>query len=134
MNQRKNRDTSYTARLESINEQVKQPSDGSLNTAYLCAEIRKAVPEDTIFAIEAVTNAVLVADHLRAHIPGSFINCGGGGLGWSGGGALGIKLASEALEGPGKRNSFAKLLATAHIFSAFQRASTGWQHATRYRF
>lgn len=33
---------------------------------------------------------------------GSWVNCGGGGLGWSGGGALGIKLATEAQEGAGK--------------------------------
>ncbi|KAG8414560.1 hypothetical protein J3459_014274 [Metarhizium acridum] len=37
-----------------------------------------------------------------AHLPGSWINCGGGGLGWSGGAALGIKLATEAESPPGR--------------------------------
>jgi thiamine pyrophosphate-dependent acetolactate synthase large subunit-like protein len=37
----------------------------------------------------------LVADQIRPTLPGSWLNCGGGGLGWSGGAALGIKLASE---------------------------------------
>ena len=52
-------------------------------------------PGDTIWAIEAVTNTVFVHEGIRPTLPGSWINCGGGGLGWSGGGALGIKLASE---------------------------------------
>lgn len=67
--------------------------DGQYNVSYLCAAIRKAVPEDTVFAIEAVTNTVFVADQIFACMPGTWLNCGGGGLGWSGGGALGIKLA-----------------------------------------
>lgn len=53
------------------------------------------MPRDTIFAIEAVTQTAFVADNIQATFPGSWINCGGGGLGWSGGGALGIKLASD---------------------------------------
>ncbi|EEY16660.1 acetolactate synthase [Verticillium alfalfae VaMs.102] len=40
-----------------------------------------------------------VACSCRNLHPGSWINCGGGGLGWSGGGALGIKLASAAENG-----------------------------------
>ena len=55
------------------------------------------MPDDTVFAVEAVTNSVLVADQVRPTGPGQWINCGGGGLGWSGGGALGIKLAVDAL-------------------------------------
>lgn len=42
-----------------------------------------------------MTNAAFVADQVQATIPGTWINCGGGGLGWSGGGALGIKLATD---------------------------------------
>jgi hypothetical protein len=68
----------------------------------LCQLIRKIVPKDTIFAIEAVTNTPFVADNIQATLPGSWINCGGGGLGWSGGASLGIKLASEQENGPGK--------------------------------
>lgn len=73
---------------------IAQPAeDGSYDVSYLTAAIRKAVPVDTVFAIEAVTNSILVANQIQASLPGSWINCGGGGLGWSGGGALGIKLA-----------------------------------------
>ena len=83
----------YSRRLSNI-QQLAQPSnDGNYNISYLTAAIRRAVPEDTVFAIEAVTSTVFVADQVQPHIPGTWINCGGGGLGWSGGGALGIKLA-----------------------------------------
>lgn len=69
--------------------------DGSYNTAFLASVARKACPNDTIWAIEAVTNAMTISEQVQATIPGSWINCGGGGLGWSGGGALGIKLAVD---------------------------------------
>ena len=83
----------HSERLGSIQALAQPSDDGTYNISYLTAAIRKAVPEDTVFAIEAVTCTVFVADQIQARIPGTWINCGGGGLGWSGGGALGIKLA-----------------------------------------
>lgn len=68
-------------------------------TGYLCRRLRELCPEDTIWVIEAVTNTVFVHDNLAPTLPGSWINCGGGGLGWSGGAALGIKLASDTIAG-----------------------------------
>lgn len=94
--------TSHQKLLKTISDAAKPKDDGSFGTGYLCHELRKIVPKDTIFAIEAVTNTGFVADNIQATIPGSWINCGGGGLGWSGGGSLGIKLASEFENGPGK--------------------------------
>lgn len=93
---------SHQARLTNIRQMAQPEEDGSFGTAHLCQTLRKIVPEDTIFAIEAVTNTAFVADNIQPNLPGSWINCGGGGLGWSGGGALGIKLASEDANGPGK--------------------------------
>jgi thiamine pyrophosphate-dependent acetolactate synthase large subunit-like protein len=93
---------SHQARLTNF-EQLAQPKeDGSFGTGHLCRTLRRIVPEDTIFAVEAVTNTGFVADNIQPILPGSWINCGGGGLGWSGGGALGIKLASEYENGAGK--------------------------------
>lgn len=86
----------HSKRMEIIRDLAKPGDNGNYNVSYLTAAVRKAVPSDTIFAIEAVTNTVFVADQIQATLPGSWINCGGGGLGWSGGGALGIKLATEA--------------------------------------
>lgn len=72
------------------------PGVTSFNASLLCKTLKDLAPSDTVFAIEAVTNSVLIADQVRATLPGQWINCGGGGLGWSGGGALGIKLAVDA--------------------------------------
>lgn len=83
----------HAKRLSVIHDLAAPDDSGNFNVSYLAAAVRKAVPADTIFAIEAVTCSTFVADQIQASLPGSWINCGGGGLGWSGGGALGIKLA-----------------------------------------
>lgn len=93
---------SHSKRLSDIITATEPKSDGTFGTGHLCRTLRKLVPEDSIFAIEAVTNTLFVADNIQATLPGSWINCGGGGLGWSGGGAMGIKLASEYENGVGK--------------------------------
>lgn len=93
---------SHSRKLADIAKAAEPKSDGTFGTGYLCRTVRKLVPQDSIFAIEAVTNTLFVADNIQATLPGSWINCGGGGLGWSGGGALGIKLASEFENGAGK--------------------------------
>jgi thiamine pyrophosphate-dependent acetolactate synthase large subunit-like protein len=81
--------------LDSIAAKAEPLADGSFGTGHLCRRLRELCPSDTIWAIEAVTNTVFVHDNLQPTVPGSWINCGGGGLGWSGGGALGIKVATD---------------------------------------
>ncbi|EMD94618.1 hypothetical protein COCC4DRAFT_147855 [Bipolaris maydis ATCC 48331] len=85
---------SYQERIQILDERAKLTD--KLSTAYVCSTIRKHLPQDTIYAVEAITNHTIVADQVRATIPGQWIHCGGGGLGWSGGGALGIKMAADA--------------------------------------
>lgn len=93
----------YRDRVEAITTLAKPLEDGSFGTSHLCQALREKCPSDTLWAIEAVTNTQFVHDNLRPTVPGSWINCGGGGLGWSGGGALGMKLAADsAAGGPGK--------------------------------
>jgi len=92
----------HQKRISGITEMAKPKDDGSFGTGYLCHMLREFAPKDTIWAVEAVTNTAFVADNIQATLPGSWINCGGGGLGWSGGGALGIKLATDYENGPGK--------------------------------
>lgn len=94
---------SYHERIHMLDE-LARPSD-ALTTDFVCSTVRKSLPQDTIFAVEAVTNTITVHDQVRATIPGQWINCGGGGLGWSGGGALGIKLAADA-EDQGRRKRY----------------------------
>jgi thiamine pyrophosphate-dependent acetolactate synthase large subunit-like protein len=94
----KKRQESYTARWSQPKELAKlpeNPQQSAIDPHVLGGQIRAAVPKDTIFAIEAVTLSIFIADQIAPVLPKSWINCGGGGLGWSGGGALGIKLASD---------------------------------------
>lgn len=91
------RQEKYQRLIKSLDDKCTlPPSATSFNASFLCRKLRELVPNDTVFAVEAVTNSILIADQIRATIPGQWINCGGGGLGWSGGGALGIKLALDA--------------------------------------
>lgn len=85
----------HQKKLESIAKEAVVDEKGHFGTPYLCSQLKKLCPNDTIWAIEAVTQTGFVADQIQATLPGSWINCGGGGLGWSGGGALGIKLAAD---------------------------------------
>lgn len=100
------RDEEYLKRRQEISDLAALPDGGDdamLNVSYLMAQVRKGCPADTIWAIESVTLTHPVSDQIAATLPNSWINCGGGGLGWSGGGALGIKLASDVKNGgPGK--------------------------------
>jgi thiamine pyrophosphate-dependent acetolactate synthase large subunit-like protein len=90
---------SYMRKLNAIAAQAVPNSDGSFGCGCLISSLRKACPIDTIWVIEAVTNTFTVADQLQATLPGSVFSSGAGGLGWSGGAALGIKMASESLHG-----------------------------------
>jgi thiamine pyrophosphate-dependent acetolactate synthase large subunit-like protein len=96
---------SHAKRVEAFKKLAAPPEDPSFapSSSYLCSQLREACPKDTIYCIEAVTNSMFVSDQLQVDEPGHWLNCGGGGLGWSGGASLGIKLASDAENGgPGK--------------------------------
>ncbi|KIW15888.1 hypothetical protein PV08_05938 [Exophiala spinifera] len=109
----------YVSRWKALAEDRKQalskaaklaapPTHDSLppSTSYLCSELRKKCPRDTIWTVEAVTNAMFVYDQLQVDEPGHLVNGGGGGLGWSGGGTLGVKLASDWLAGGPNKGNF----------------------------
>ena len=73
----------HNKRITTIRELAVPGKDDHYNASYLTAAIRKAVPEDTMFAIEAVTSTRFVAEtryhHISPRLPGTWINCGGGG-------------------------------------------------------
>ncbi|KAL4820276.1 hypothetical protein BDW67DRAFT_181349 [Aspergillus spinulosporus] len=103
------REEAFRKTRQAINELAVTPAggpDAALNASYLLSEIRKTLPLDTIWAIESVTLTPIVSDQIAATLPNSWINCGGGGLGWSGGAALGIKLATDAQAGGGNKGKF----------------------------
>ncbi|KAJ6105111.1 acetolactate synthase [Penicillium sp. IBT 18751x] len=95
---------SHARKLEAIASDAEPKPDGSFGCGFLISQVRRACPIDTIWVIEAVTNTFTVADQLRATLPGSVFSSGAGGLGWSGGAALGIKMAMDFRHG--KKGNF----------------------------
>ncbi|KZL86978.1 thiamine pyrophosphate enzyme, partial [Colletotrichum incanum] len=88
---------SHDAYIQELNGLAASPADDLLYPTihYLASQLRILCPEDTVWTIEAVTNAMPIYNQLRVDKPGHLINCGGGGLGWSGGATLGVKLAKN---------------------------------------
>ena len=87
-------------RLASLTALATPRSSGKITVHHVGAAVKSSVPADTVFVIEAVTSAIHISDQLQTSVPGSWLNCGGAGLGWSGGAALGVRLALEATGQP----------------------------------
>jgi acetolactate synthase-1/2/3 large subunit len=68
-------------------------ADGAINPQYLCAEIGRSIGPDDIVLNEAIRNTLAVFNQIPRSQPGTVIGLAGGGLGFSGGTALGVKLA-----------------------------------------
>lgn len=66
---------------------------GAINPHYLCALLGEQLDADTIVVNEAIRNTPAVLAQLPRTRPGTLFANGGGGLGYSGGVALGVKLA-----------------------------------------
>ncbi|PVI02989.1 thiamine pyrophosphate enzyme [Periconia macrospinosa] len=99
---------SHSQKLDALAALAAPPSDETQpsHTSYLAALLRKSCPRDTIWCPEAVTNAIPICEQLQVDEPGHLVNGGGGGLGWSGGGTIGVKLASDFLAGGPNKGSF----------------------------
>ncbi|KUL83991.1 hypothetical protein ZTR_07079 [Talaromyces verruculosus] len=69
--------------------------DAPSTVDYLLHTLRSIVPDDTYFVSDSVTNQVLLSEQLRFTRPGSHLTKGGSGLGWAGGAAIGVKLATK---------------------------------------
>jgi thiamine pyrophosphate-dependent acetolactate synthase large subunit-like protein len=94
----------YTARKESLAVQHKKRQDlveslprlddyETLDAHNIGRLLRECLPNDTTFVVEAVTGSTLIADQLQPSRPGSWVNCGATGIGWSNGAALGVRMA-----------------------------------------
>lgn len=68
-------------------------TDDAIPGEYVVACIRRHVDESTIVMSEGISHYHTICDHLHMSRPGSLFNSGGGSLGWSGGAAVGAKLA-----------------------------------------
>lgn len=60
--------------------------------------LKTSLPDLTTYVVEAVTSSQSIFDQLQPERPGEWINCGGTGIGWSNGAALGVKMALKDLE------------------------------------
>ncbi len=67
---------------------------GAINPHYLMVELGKLLDDEDIIFNEGVTNAGAVLLQIPRRVPNTTMRSGGGGLGWSGGMALGAKLAA----------------------------------------
>lgn len=66
---------------------------GALSPAFLFATLNGKLSQDDIVVNEAIRNAPILQEHVTRTRPQSYVGLAGGGLGFSGGTALGLKLA-----------------------------------------
>jgi acetolactate synthase-1/2/3 large subunit len=66
---------------------------GALNPAFLFTMLNEKLSQDDIVVNEAIRNAPILQEHITRTKPRSYVGLAGGGLGFSGGMALGLKLA-----------------------------------------
>ena len=101
-----------------------EPSGDVITPEYLTACVRRQVGFEAIVLNEGITNYPAICDHMARERPGTMFASGGGSLGWTGGAAIGMKLAA-----PGK--TFVALTGDgSYMFSA--PSAVHWM-ARRYR-
>jgi acetolactate synthase I/II/III large subunit len=75
------------ARLEASSAEIITPE-------YLTGCVRRQVGLDAIVLSEGITNHHVIWDHMAREKPGTMFTSGGSSLGWTGGAAIGMKLAN----------------------------------------
>ncbi len=78
-------------------DRLEAPSEDVITPEYLTACVRRQVGLEAIVLNEGITNYPAICDHMARERPGTMFASGGGSLGWTGGAAIGMKLAA-----PGK--------------------------------
>src|SRR6266700_2783965 len=66
---------------------------GALSPAFVFATLNEKLSQDDVVLNEAIRNAPILQEHIKRTKPRSYVGLAGGGLGFSGGMALGLKLA-----------------------------------------
>jgi thiamine pyrophosphate-dependent acetolactate synthase large subunit-like protein len=79
--------------LQDIASRLRLSDDEPLDASNIGHLLKHNLPEPNVYVVEAVTCSQLLYDQLQPERPGSWINCGGTGIGWSNGAALGVKMA-----------------------------------------
>jgi acetolactate synthase I/II/III large subunit len=73
---------------------LEAPSSDVITPEYVTACVRRQVGLEAIVLNEGITNYPAICDHMAREHPGTMFASGGGSLGWSGGSAIGMKLAA----------------------------------------
>ena len=85
-------------RLGLVDKAAKNPGQvGAISPAFLCAAIGQAISEEDIVINEAIRNTFSVLNQIPRSRPHTLLCAAGGGLGYSGGMALGAKLANPSV-------------------------------------
>jgi acetolactate synthase-1/2/3 large subunit len=66
---------------------------GALSTPFVFKTLSDKISQDDVVLNEAIRNGPILQEHLKRTKPQSYVGLAGGGLGFSGGMALGLKLA-----------------------------------------
>jgi acetolactate synthase-1/2/3 large subunit len=81
-------------RLQTLAAAAARPGTrDAITTDFLCAALNKVLGPDDIVVNEAIRNATTVLNQIPRTRPQTMMGVGGSGLGFSGGMALGVKLA-----------------------------------------
>ena len=81
-------------RIQSLAAAAARPGErNAITPDFLCAALNKVIGPDDIVVNEAIRNATAVLSHIPRTRPHTMMGVGGSGLGFSGGMALGVKLA-----------------------------------------
>ena len=75
-------------------DRLEQPDGDVITPEYLTACVRRQVGLEAIVLNEGITNYPAICDHMAREKPGTMFASGGGSLGWTGGAAIGMKLAA----------------------------------------
>ncbi len=86
----------HVARREALAAAEAKPAGDQLTAEYVTACVRAHVDANTIVLNEGITNYPVVVNHIAPTRAGQMLNSGGGNLGWTGGAAIGAKLAEPS--------------------------------------
>ncbi|HYW61931.1 MAG TPA: thiamine pyrophosphate-requiring protein [Bradyrhizobium sp.] len=81
------------AKKRRTNASANKGVSGALGPAFVLATLGAKLSQDDIVINEAIRNGPILQEHIRRTRPQSYVGLAGGGLGFSGGMALGLRLA-----------------------------------------
>lgn len=79
---------------KAVLNRLEAPGGDVITPEFLTACVRHQVGLEAIVLNEGITNYPAICDHMARERPGTMFASGGGSLGWSGGAAIGMKLAA----------------------------------------